>query len=120
MPDVRIVAKAMDDLADDWHWVLLVDATELEHRVFHAMLVKTRCGLMISSTPRVVRLFDMGAPDAPTCPRCLDGGLDPALRAAISEVLESSERAAGPVGSALVREQVLQRMRAPYDGMAHL
>jgi hypothetical protein len=98
MPDVRVVAKAMNDLADDWHWVLLVDATELEPRVFHAALVKTRCGLMISSTPRVVQLFDMGAPSEPTCPRCLDGGIDPALRAAISEAIESSEREGSPAG----------------------
>jgi len=94
MPDVRVVAKAMNDLADDWHWVLLMDATELEPRVFQAMLVKTRCGLLISSTPRIVQLFDMGAPDEPTCPRCLSDGIDPALRAAISDAIESSERAA--------------------------
>lgn len=93
MTDVRVVAKAMDDLADDWHWVVLIDALELEPRVFHAALVKTRCGLSISSVPRVVQLFDMGAPERPTCPRCLDGEIDPRLRAAISEVIESSERA---------------------------
>lgn len=93
MTDVRVVAKAMDDLADDWHWVLLIDAVEIEPRVFHAALVKTRCGLSISSVPRVVQLFDMGAPEHPTCPRCLDGEIDPGLRAAISEVIESSERA---------------------------
>jgi hypothetical protein len=98
MSDVRVVAKAMNDLADDWHWVLLLDATELEPRVFHASLVKTRCGLMISSTPRVVQLFDMGAPSEPTCPRCLDDGMDPGLRAAISEVIESSERTPAPAG----------------------
>ncbi len=97
MADVRIVAKAMNDLADDWHWVLLLDATEVEPKVFHAMMVRTRCGVMISATPRVVQLFDMGAPDEPTCPKCLDDGLDAGLRAAISEVLESSERSAEPV-----------------------
>ncbi|MEZ4553211.1 MAG: hypothetical protein R3B59_04815 [Dehalococcoidia bacterium] len=98
MPDVRVVAKAMNDLADDWHWVTLVEATELEPRVFRALQVRTRCGIVISSEPRVVQLFDMGAPDEPTCPRCIEGGMDPALRAAISEVLESSERVAEPAG----------------------
>ncbi|MGE0227890.1 MAG: hypothetical protein AB7I38_00790 [Dehalococcoidia bacterium] len=98
MPDVRVVAKAMNDLADDWHWVTLVEATELEPRVFRALQVRTRCGIVISSEPRVVQLFDMGAPDEPTCPRCIEGGLDPALRAAISEVLESSERVTQPAG----------------------
>ncbi len=100
MADVRIVAKAMDDLADDWHWVLLMDATALEPRVYHTAFVRTECGLVISDVPRVVRLFDMGAPDMPTCPRCLDGGLDAGLRAAISEVLEQAERAPAPVGPA--------------------
>jgi hypothetical protein len=94
--DVRIVAKAMDDLADDWHWVLLVDATALEPRVFHAVMVKTACGLTISSQPRVVRLFDMGAPDTPTCPRCLERELDPGLRAAIEEAIEHAERTPAP------------------------
>jgi hypothetical protein len=98
MVDVRIVAKAMDDLADDWHWVLLIEATEVEPRVFHAMMVRTRCGVMISSMPRVVQLFDMGAPDEPTCPRCLDEGLDPGLRAAISDAIDAAERSPEPVG----------------------
>ena len=35
MSDVRIVAKAMDDLADDWHWVLLHGAEELEPRLYY-------------------------------------------------------------------------------------
>ena len=93
MADVRIVAKAMNDLADDWHWVLLLDATELEPRAFFAVRVKTACGLPISDVPRVVRLFDMGAPDSPTCPKCLDDGLSPGLRAAFSEAIEAGERA---------------------------
>ena len=70
MSDVRIVAKAMDDLADDWHWVLLHDAEELEPRLYHAQRVGTVCGLLIASVPQQVRLFDMGAPAEPTCPRC--------------------------------------------------
>ena len=40
--------------------------------------------------PRVVRLFDMGAPEQPTCPRCLGDGLDAGLRAAINEVIEEA------------------------------
>lgn len=91
MADVRIVGKAMDDLADDWHWVLLVGAQALEPRVYFAQLVRTACGLLLSDTPRVVRLFDMGAPAEPTCPRCRGDGLDPALRAAIIEAIESAE-----------------------------
>ena len=93
MADVRIVAKAMDDLADDWHWVLLVDATELEPRVYAAARVRTACGLTISDVPRIVRLFDMGAPDTPTCPKCLERELDPGLRASINQAIEEAERA---------------------------
>jgi hypothetical protein len=89
MADVTIVAKAMNDLADDWHWVVLVDASVVEPRVFRTSRVRTR----ISDVPRVVRLFDMGAPDEPTCPKCLEGGLDAGLRAQISEVLRQAEEA---------------------------
>ena len=96
MADVQIVAKAMDDLADDWHWVVLVNAEELEPRVYRASRVRTKCGYSISDVPRVVRLFDMGAPDQPTCPRCLGDGLDAGLRAAISEVIEEAERTPAP------------------------
>ena len=71
MSDVWIVAKAMDDLADDWHWVVLHDAEELEPRLYHAQRVGTVCGLLIASVPQQVRLFDMGAPPEPTCPRCV-------------------------------------------------
>ena len=92
MADVQIVAKAMDDLADDWHRVVLVNASEVEPRVYRTALVRTKCGLLISGSPRVVRLFDMGAPDAPTCPRCLDGALSPSLRQAIEDAIESGER----------------------------
>ena len=96
MADVRIVAKAMNDLGDDWHWVDLVDAMLLEPRVYQTAYVRTACGLTISDSPRIVRLFDMGAPETPTCPRCLDGGLEPGLRAAIAEALEQAERAPAP------------------------
>ncbi len=74
MPDVRIVAKAMDDLADDWHWVVLHDAEEMETRLYYAQRVGTVCGLLIASVPQQVRLFDMGAPPEPTCPPCLAQG----------------------------------------------
>jgi hypothetical protein len=97
MADVSVVAKAMNDLADDWHWVVLVGAVELEPRVFRATRVRTKCGLSISDVPRTVRLFDMGAPDEPTCPRCREGGVDAGLRAAINEVLKQAEEA--PVGA---------------------
>ncbi len=80
--DVRIVAKAMDDLADDWHWVLLHGAEELEPRLYFAQRVGTLCGLLIASMPQQVRLFDMGAPPEPTCPRCLDGSGGSVLREA--------------------------------------
>ncbi len=74
MSDVRIVAKAMDDLADDWHWVLLHGAEELEPRLYYVQRVGTVCGLLIAAAPQQVRLFDMGAPAEPTCPRCLEQG----------------------------------------------
>ena len=77
--DVRIVAKAMDDLADDWHWVLLYGAEELGPRLYFAQRVGTLCGLLIAAAPRQVRLFDMGAPPGPTCPRCRDGDGGPEL-----------------------------------------
>lgn len=81
----------MNDLADDWHWVVLSPAEEVEPKVFLAGTVRTACGIPISDTPRRVRLFDMGAPDAPTCPRCLDGGLSPGLRAQVEAAIEAGE-----------------------------
>lgn len=99
MADVSIVAKAMNDLADDWHWVVLVDPVEVEPRVFRTSRVRTKCGLHISDVPRVVRLFDMGAPDEPTCPRCLEGGLDAGLRAQINEVLREAEEVPAGAGA---------------------
>ena len=93
MSEVRFVGKAMDDLADDWHWVVLHHAEELEPRVYLAGSVDTVCGISITDTPRRVRLFDMGAPDEPTCARCLDDGLPPGLRAEIREAIERAESA---------------------------
>ena len=97
MSEVRFVGKAMDDLADDWHWVVLHDASELEPRVYAVSRVDTICGLLIADRPRRVRLFDMGAPDEPTCRRCLDGGMPPGLRAEIEAALEHAE--AVPAGA---------------------
>jgi hypothetical protein len=91
--EVRFVGKAMDDLADDWHWLVLHDAEELEPRVYLAGRVDTVCGLLISDQPRKVRLFDMGAPDEPTCARCRDDGLSPGLRAQIEQALGIEETA---------------------------
>ena len=65
MADHRIVAKAMNDLADDWHWVVLRDAHELEPRVYLARTVDTVCGILIDAGPRRVRLYDTGAPSDP-------------------------------------------------------
>ena len=93
MADVRIVGKAMDDLADDWHWVVLHDAEESEPRLYAATSVDTVCGIFISGPVPRVRLFDMGAPDAPTCSTCLDDGLSPGLRAEIEIAIEAAEEA---------------------------
>ena len=49
MADHRIVAKAMNDLADDWHWVVLRDAHELEPRVYLARTVDTICGILMAT-----------------------------------------------------------------------
>ena len=91
MPDHRIVAKAMNDLADDWHWVVLRDAQLLEPAVYIARVVDTICGILIDAGPRRVRLYDTGAPPEPTCPACLEDGLDRGLRAQIAEALEAAE-----------------------------
>lgn len=91
MADHRIVAKAMNDLADDWHWVVLRDAHELEPRVYLARTVDTVCGILIDAGPRRVRLYDTGAPSEPTCPACLEDGFDIGLRAQISEAIEAAE-----------------------------
>lgn len=91
MADHRIVAKAMNDLADDWHWVVLRDAHELEPRLFVASNVDTVCGILINAGPIRVRLYDTGAPSEPTCPACLEDGMDRGLRAQISEAIEAAE-----------------------------
>jgi hypothetical protein len=93
MTEVRFVGKAMDDLADDWHWVILHNAEELEPRLYLAGHVDTVCGILIVAQPQRIRLFDMGAPSEPTCPRCREGGLSPELLADIEQVLEQAEAA---------------------------
>ena len=92
MPEVRFVGKAMDDLADEWHWVVLHGARELEPRLYLAGRVDTVCGILIADSPRRVRLFDMGAPDEPTCARCLGDGLPPGLLADVREAIERADR----------------------------
>ncbi len=92
MGDMRFVGKAMDDLADEWHWVVLRGAEELEPRLYLAGRVDTVCGILISDRPRRVRLFDMGAPDEPTCPRCRGGGVPPGILADVREALERADR----------------------------
>lgn len=92
MGEVRFVGKAMDDLADEWHWVVLRGAEEMEPRLYLAGRVDTVCGILISDRPRRVRLFDMGAPDEPTCARCLADGLPPGLLADVREALERADR----------------------------
>ena len=97
MADVRFVGKAMDDLADDWHWVVLRGAEEVEPRLYLTGRVDTVCGILISDRPRRVRLFDMGAPDTPTCGRCNAAGLPPGLLADVREALERAETAPAEV-----------------------
>ena len=92
MADLRIIAKAMDDLADDWHRVVLHDARQIESNLYFATAVDTVCGLLITAAPQRVRLFDMGAPDQPTCTACLDDGLGAVLRTDIESAIETAER----------------------------
>ncbi len=99
MAELRIVAKALNDLADDWHWVVLHDAQQLDEAdVYVASHVDTICGISISGTPQRVRLYNMGAPDEPTCQSCLEEGLPPGLRAQIAEAIESAEAVPLEVG----------------------
>lgn len=88
MSDLRIVAKAMNDLADDWHWLVLRDAEQVEPRRYAVSSAHTACGLLVVDEPRIVRLYDMGAPAEPTCERCREGE-SPALRQA-REVVEAA------------------------------
>lgn len=96
MTDLRIVAKALDDFGDDWHWVILHDAEARGERRYHTHLVDTVCGILLDEGGVVVTLVDTGAPDTPNCPRCQGAGLDPGLRAELERVLEAAELAPVP------------------------
>ena len=91
MADVRIVAKALDDFGDDWHWVILHGAESRGERRYFTTLVDTICGILLDEGGVTVTLVDTGAPDEPNCPRCCGDGIDPALRADIERVLEEAE-----------------------------
>jgi hypothetical protein len=96
-PDKRIVAKALEDFGDDWHWVILHAARELGPDTYHASGVSTVCGIWLDEGSVTVTLHDTGAPNEPTCPRCLDGGLAPSLAASVREALEVGDAVeAGP------------------------
>ena len=91
MSDLRIVAKAMNDLADDWHWLILRDAQPLEPQRYYVSSAATACGLLVVEGPRAVRLYDMGAPDEPTCEACRADGWSDALIADIEEALGAAD-----------------------------
>ncbi len=97
MAEMRIVAKALDDFGDDWHWVILHDVEPRGDRRFAASHVDTICGIMLDEGDVVVTLHDTGAPDEPDCPRCLVGGVGPSLRAELEAVLERAEAVPVPV-----------------------
>ena len=89
-PDKRIVAKALEDFGDDWHWVVLHAAVQLEADVYRAQGVSTVCGIWLDEGDVTVTLHDTGAPSEPTCRGCLDGGLQPTLAASVREALEAA------------------------------
>ena len=91
MAEVRIVAKALDDFGDDWHWVILHDAEPRGDRRYFTTLVDTVCGILLDEGGVTVTLVDTGAPDEPNCPRCRGEGVDPGLRLEIERVLEEAE-----------------------------
>ena len=93
MAEMRLVAKALNDFGDDWHWVILHEVEPRGDRRFFASRVDTICGILLDEGGVVVTLHDTGAPDQPNCPRCLGQGVDPALRAEIERVLEEAEAA---------------------------
>ncbi len=93
MSDMRLVAKALDDFGDDWHWVILHDIEPRGERKFYASRVDTICGIVLDEGGAVVTLHDTGAPDEPNCPRCQGSGLSPALRADLEAILEAAEAA---------------------------
>ena len=95
--DTRVVAQVYPPVTGaPWHWVILEDARPTQHaRTLYVMgAVRTVCGIVIreAGTPLVVTLHHSGAPDYPTCTPCLDGGMDPGLRAQIGEVVDAALR----------------------------
>jgi hypothetical protein len=97
MSDVRIVAKALHDFGDDWHWVILHDAEPRGERRYYASGVDTICGIVLNEGGVMVTLHDTGAPETPNCPQCQGEGLSPSLRADIERVLEEAEFVPVPV-----------------------
>ncbi|MSQ31379.1 MAG: hypothetical protein EXR64_05055 [Dehalococcoidia bacterium] len=91
MAEMRIVAKALDDFGDDWHWVILHGAEPRGERRYFTTLVDTLCGILLDEGGVTVTLVDTGAPDEPNCPRCLTGGTGGGLRAEVERVLEEAE-----------------------------
>ena len=93
MAEMRIVAKALDDFGDDWHWVILHDAESRGGSRYWASHVDTICGIAMAEGGVVVTLHDTGAPERPDCRRCLGDGLGDALREQVEAVLERVEAA---------------------------
>lgn len=71
-----IVAKAANDIGDDWHWVVLEGAVRTTSGTVLAENVRTVCGRHLEVNAEV-HLMDAGAPAMPTCPPCIDSGLRP-------------------------------------------
>ena len=93
MTNMRLVAKALDDFGDDWHWVILHDIEQQGERQYYASRVDTICGIHLDEGGAMVTLHDTGAPDEPNCPRCQGSGMSPGLRAELEHVLEEAEAA---------------------------
>ncbi len=91
MTDMRLVAKALDDFGDDWHWVILHDIEPQGERRYYASRVDTICGIVLDEGGAMVTLPDTGAPDEPNCPRWQGAGMSPGLRAELERVLEQAE-----------------------------
>ena len=63
MADARIVAKALDDFGDDWHWVILHDAEPRGERRYWTRLVDTICGIRLDEGGVVVTLVESAKND---------------------------------------------------------
>lgn len=91
--ELLVVAKAIDDPADDWHWVALHDAHSQDGGAKHGRWhvrgsIDTLCGILMHPGPCWVRLFDMEAPDAPTCMACLEANTGPGPAEEAKRLLE--------------------------------